>query len=229
MKHIMITMDDHIHTNFSDGKNSPEEMILCAVNLGLKRITFTDHVREDSDWIEEYVYEIEALSHKYKSFIEVKIGVESKIKDFFGGLDCPEFILKNDIIQKVAAIHRIPCENGVYIRRDEIKNNMQYAFECYIKALKGVKNNCYINRIAHPFSLCNEFQLKQDSFEWLRINDVLTELNLPFEYNLKYDNSIVPDFIWKKNKDKIVLGSDSHSVNDLEKRINFYKKTEDIQ
>ena len=35
--------DLHMHTFYSDGKASPEEMVLAAVRLGLKRIAITDH------------------------------------------------------------------------------------------------------------------------------------------------------------------------------------------
>ena len=35
--------DLHLHTTFSDGKNSPEEMVEEAIRLGLSEIGFSDH------------------------------------------------------------------------------------------------------------------------------------------------------------------------------------------
>ncbi len=37
------TIDLHLHTVVSDGKNTPEEMLLAAKGLGLERVSFTDH------------------------------------------------------------------------------------------------------------------------------------------------------------------------------------------
>ena len=35
--------DLHVHTTFSDGENTPEEMVLSAISLGLDTIGFSDH------------------------------------------------------------------------------------------------------------------------------------------------------------------------------------------
>ena len=39
----MIDRDLHIHTTFCDGKNSAEEMVLAAIDRGLKTIGFSSH------------------------------------------------------------------------------------------------------------------------------------------------------------------------------------------
>ncbi len=39
----MSTIDLHIHTSYSDGKYSPEELLSHAVKIGLQTIAFTDH------------------------------------------------------------------------------------------------------------------------------------------------------------------------------------------
>ena len=39
----MILEDFHLHTTFSDGKHTPEEMIRAALDMGMKRIGISDH------------------------------------------------------------------------------------------------------------------------------------------------------------------------------------------
>ena len=42
----MIRSNYHTHTVFSDGANTPEEMVLAAIDLGLESIGFSDHSME---------------------------------------------------------------------------------------------------------------------------------------------------------------------------------------
>ena len=45
---MKIIADIHLHSNFSsDGKSSAREMVLSAIEKGMKIITFTDHVDID--------------------------------------------------------------------------------------------------------------------------------------------------------------------------------------
>lgn len=219
----MMLMDRHLHTDFSDGQNTPTEMVEKAIELGIEKITFTDHVRKYSDWVREYVETINGLNKIYKEYIDISIGVECKVLDFFGNLDCPDAILFDDHIEKVAAIHRIPNFDGGFICRQDISNEKR-ALEAFFLALQGIGRNKYVSRVAHPFSLFNQFRIsKQDDQLWKRMHLLLDNLNMSFEYNVKYDNSMVPKDIWSKHREKVVVGSDSHSVNELEDRLTLIR------
>ncbi|MBO5374344.1 MAG: PHP domain-containing protein, partial [Clostridia bacterium] len=69
----------HLHTTFSDGKNTAEEMIKQAIALGCTEIGFSDHSPFDFEcsWdikkerISEYVSTLTALKEKYKDKIKV--------------------------------------------------------------------------------------------------------------------------------------------------------------
>ena len=39
----MILTDLHVHTNYCDGKNTPEEMVLAAIEKGMECIGFSVH------------------------------------------------------------------------------------------------------------------------------------------------------------------------------------------
>lgn len=82
----MITADCHVHTQFSgDSSVDMESVVVKAMELGLTKICFTDHM--DYDYpiqydlnftfsVEEYLKEIDKLSIKYQNRIEIYKGIE---------------------------------------------------------------------------------------------------------------------------------------------------------
>lgn len=225
----MILTDDHLHTNFSDGKDSPQNMVETAIACGFNQITFTDHVRVSSDWVEEYCEVIKRLQEKYRDQIAIKIGVECKIVDFNGTLDCPQSVLIDKGIEKVAAIHRIPDGKGSFISRDNISENVSYAKKCYIRAVEGISSNKHLSRLAHPFSLFPYMDVHDSQNEfWNAILKAINEVKKPIEYNIKYDNSIVPNSIWTNADIPVIFGSDSHSTEELYERSRLLKKYEHL-
>ncbi len=74
----------HTHTNYCDGNNTPEEMVLAAINKGMKTIGISTHGplpfdvkwAVDDDKIQTYIDEINALKEKYKDKIDVLLGME---------------------------------------------------------------------------------------------------------------------------------------------------------
>lgn len=82
----MITADFHVHSDFSSDSDTPmEEQIQRAIELGLERICFTDHM--DYDFPKQYplpfvfdmdlyIKELDRLQKKYTGQIAVLTGVE---------------------------------------------------------------------------------------------------------------------------------------------------------
>ena len=76
--------DLHTHSYYSDGKASPEEMVLAAINKGLGEIGLSDHSYTffdesycmKKDKIASYKAELAALKKKYAGQISVLCGVE---------------------------------------------------------------------------------------------------------------------------------------------------------
>lgn len=87
----MILQDFHTHTRFSsDSEAEPEAMIEKAISLGLKRYCITDHMDycyphpEIGTFLfdpEEYVQELTRLKEKYKSQIDLNIGIELGLRN----------------------------------------------------------------------------------------------------------------------------------------------------
>jgi Histidinol phosphatase and related hydrolases of the PHP family len=208
----------HLHSNFSDGKDSIEDMVDCAIKLEIKRICFTDHVWKSTNWIETYLDKLQKCQRQYENSIELISGVEAKFLDFSGEIDISESLYSKGI-RIVAAMHRIPCGNGKFIRASEIKNNVADSKVKWLETLKGIQYNKHIDCLAHPFSLLNFMGIsQQDDSWWESISDIIGSLPIQIEYNVKYDNQIVPNWFWKIHKSKVVPATDSHSIKELCKR-----------
>lgn len=84
----------HIHSTFCDGKNTPEEIVLAALERGFSSIGFSGHgytgfdVRYCMQDTAGYVSEIRRLKEKYKSKIQVYLGIE---EDMFAQADRSQF------------------------------------------------------------------------------------------------------------------------------------------
>ena len=80
--------DLHTHTTFSDGRNSPEEMVLSAIGMGMSTLGISDHSYTSFDEsyciprhrLEEYRNCIRSLQEKYGDRIGIRLGLE---KDYY--------------------------------------------------------------------------------------------------------------------------------------------------
>lgn len=83
----MSRFDLHTHTTFSDGQNTPEEMVQAAIAQGLDTIGISDHSHTFFDEsycmpqgrIEEYRQTLQTLKEKYAGQIRVLCGIEQDV------------------------------------------------------------------------------------------------------------------------------------------------------
>src|SRR3989344_704044 len=72
--------DNQMHSTFSDGQKTLEEIFEYNHYHDRLDITITDHVDKNTDWFDLYVKKIKQLRKKHPSF-KAKIGCEVKILD----------------------------------------------------------------------------------------------------------------------------------------------------
>lgn len=83
----MILQDLHVHTTFSDGANTPEEMVRAALDLGVTRLGFSDHAHTPGgesycmtlENIPIYRETVQALKEKYCGKIQILCGIEQDL------------------------------------------------------------------------------------------------------------------------------------------------------
>lgn len=122
----------HTHTNYCDGKHTPEKMVQAAIAAGCKTIGFTEHSFVPFDpsggmspaQTTQYQADILALKEKYRNQIEIPLGLEI---DFYSPTQYAPY-LDYDI----GAVHYL-YKNGTYYSVDETPKK----FEQCICALGG--------------------------------------------------------------------------------------------
>ncbi|MBO5247739.1 MAG: histidinol-phosphatase [Clostridia bacterium] len=125
----MIRYNYHTHTCFSDGKNTPEEMVQEAIALGFRSIGISDHAYTEfcSDWsvsrerIGEYLSTLQELKQKYGGQIAVYAGWE---QDALAG-PVPEGL---DYV--IGSVHWL-YKNGDYVALDESRKTIKNAIQTH--------------------------------------------------------------------------------------------------
>ncbi|MGB9596890.1 MAG: PHP domain-containing protein [Candidatus Poribacteria bacterium] len=208
-------MDMHLHSKFSDGENTIDELVEKALELGYNMIAITDHVRRTTDWLDEYVAEIELARRKYPK-IKIYSGIEAKVIDLEGNIDAQEwFFDKVDLV--LSAFHRIPKGEDIFLSKDEIYNNKAMALDLWYRGFVKVLENKNVHIIAHPTAILRRFEIevplemKKDIARKVKKNRKIIELNIRYK---------VPDTqLFKLLCNEGVyfsIGSDSHNLKDLE-------------
>ena len=221
--------DSHLHTNWTDGDNTIDEMIRAGQTSGLKWIIFSEHNRENSEYsYKEFCKEIQDKSNKYKNITLIS-GAECKIKNFSGELDISkEAIDFSDIITGV--VHRFPGEKGNILKAPKnsfSKNQRMDAL--YIEKelmMAGIRAKSF-SILGHPFGMTiRRFGLipRIEYFEELMIE--CKKNNIIFELNYKYHEAIMSDLVNLLERLNInwTIGSNSHSSQELINSWNRIKK-----
>lgn len=245
----MILSDFHTHTIFSDGKNSPEEMVQWAINSGLRAIGFSDHSYTFFDEsycisknnIQNYINTIADLKEKYRSKIEIYCGIE---QDFYSN----ESTAPYDYV--IGSVHYVKAGDS-YIPIDESIADFKAAVDTYFggdsvslceeyfKTVSRVLEKTNADIIGH-FDLVSKFNgenLFDETDEryisaWKNALDELLKYDKPFEINtgaifrgyknFPYPSKEMIDYI-KEKGGKFVLSSDAHSVDGICFQFNRWK------
>lgn len=207
-----------MHTTFSDGKNSIEEMIDTAQKLGLNTIAITDHIWRSSQWFDHYCSIIE--KENKKNLINILVGFEAKALSTNGEIDATSYMCEKANI-RIGAIHRIPSSNikDEYLSREYIVKNNDIAYNNWLITTTSLIKNKDIDIIAHPCMALNKYNLKHKEEDIYNLFLLAKKYNKKLEISSRYKNA--NHFLWDIIRDKsnllpyISYGSDAHSINEL--------------
>ena len=238
----MILQDLHTHTVYCDGKNTPEEMVLAAIEKGMARIGFSGHGYTDfdtiycmsEDGVRKYCAEIACLKEKYKGQIEILCGVE---QDYYATASTAPF----DYV--IGSVHYVKV-GDTYLPVDESEQTLLesvntyfggdiYAFaEQYFSTVGDVLARTNADIIGH-FDLLSKFNEGGKMFDethpryvaaYVSAIDRLLPYGKPFEVNTgaisrgyrthPYPSTAMLEYIAAKGG-SVILGGDSHSKETL--------------
>ena len=197
--------DLHVHSTYSDGAHSLEEIARKAKEMGYQYIAITDHSQSlkiakglSEAQLREKIAEGKRINKKL-SGITILIGTEVDIKSD-GTLDYPDTLLKQlDLV--IGAIH-----SGFKQKREQITKRI-------VTAMK----NPYLHIIAHP---TGRLLGEREPYD-LDINQVIEmagKTGTALEINAHTERLDLDDINCMKAKQKgvkIAIGTDAHHVDQL--------------
>ncbi len=200
-----IAGDLHMHTTWTDGKYSSEEMVQAARKRGLKYVAITDHSKSlgiagglsDEDLM-RHTGEVRALDAKY-SDIRVLAGTEVDIRQD-GTLDySDELLAKLDFV--IASVH-----NGFRLDRDAMTARVVAAMR-----------NPHVRAIGHPTGrLLGDREAYDLDFDVVMREAARTRTCL--EVNSNFHRLDLSDVLCRKAREMdvhVVINTDSHAEDDF--------------
>lgn len=242
--------DLHTHTNYCDGSDTPEAMILSAIEKGLDEIGICIHSYTFFDEsyccrLENYPAfqtELRRLAEKYSDRIKVLCGVEQD-RQSTAPTDGFDYV--------IGSVHYIRAgENFVEVDNspEYLKNAIAEYYggdadsfaEAYFAAVAEVAEATGCDIIGH-FDLLTNFNEREPIFDtcseryvkaYKAAVDKLIAANIPFEVNIgaisrgwrtsPYPSEDIAEYILSKGG-RLILSSDSHSVENIAFEFEKYK------
>ncbi len=229
----------HTHTSFCDGKNTPEEIVLYAIEKGFSSIGFSGHGYTPFDLrycmkdTTGYIEEISRLKDKYGKKIEIYCGVE---EDAFSHTN------RENLDYIIGSSHYFYVQDKYY----PIDSNYDYFKKCLevfdydIIKLSETYYHTFVSYITDRkpdivghFDVITKFdeidtQLFLNNSEYLKIaqkyikiaaeSDVIFEVNTgAMSRKIRKTPYLGEDLLYtlKTQGSKVILSSDSHSVETL--------------
>lgn len=159
-----IREDFHVHSTFSDGRNTVEQNVAMATVRGLQTLGCVDHVRHDSPWLAAFVAHVRAVDRR--SRVKLYCGVEAKILDENGRLDLPDDIEGIDYV--VVADHQVTIGKD-HLQPRRVREMLAAGELSRQRVVEGVVNG-FIGAVerterpfmAHMFSILPKVGISED-------------------------------------------------------------------
>lgn len=233
----------HTHTTrCQHAIDSEQEYIEAAIEMGIKRLGFSDHIpcpfsdgyvsniRMKMEQAPEYVQTIRRLADEYKSQVEILVGFEAEyIPEFFEAQRrmCKEL----DVDYMIMGQHFLRSEaKGPYsgTNTDDESRIREYVDS----VIAGMKTGMYVY-LAHPDLINYKGMDSVYDWEMTRLCKELKKLNIPLEINLlgiAEGKHYPQERFWKipgEIGNEVIFGLDAHCAAQM-KNVDSYNKAMDI-
>lgn len=212
---ILPKWDFHIHTNYTDGKATVNQIFNKAIEQKLEIIIFTEHTESwrsnKANWFSHYLDEIKKYRELYKNKIKAFIGVEANTISFNGDIELTAEMKENaEFI--LGAAHRYPGMKGKKIR--ELTETE--AIDLEFKTLMGLATTNKVNSIAHIGGTCSKYCTPFPINLMREIIRAATQNNIAIEINPVYHKPLINFLeLCAEEKAMLTMGSDAHALNEV--------------
>ncbi len=236
--------DFHVHTTYSDGVNSPHEVVEAAVAKGMYAVGFSTHSYTFFDesycikkeQMDEYKREINALKHEFQNKIRIFCGVE---QDYYSdaSTDGFDYIIGSAHYLKVGGDY-YAIDHARHLSLEAIEKGFgkdPYAMaEAYFSMMGDMVNKTHADIVGH-FDVISKFNEKPEGplFDvthpryiaaWQNALDRLLPTGVLFEVNTgamsrghrtsPYPSAEMLAYI-KRGGGEVILSGDSHAKDTL--------------
>jgi len=217
----------HSHTwRCNHASGTEEEYVRCAIQRGIKELGFSDHspylfpeyhfshFRMRTEQLADYCETVLSLREKYKSQIEIHLGVEMEFyPDYFD--QTLAFLRENGVEYLLLGQHFVGNEINEHYSGDKTGDEILLKRYCD-QSIAAMRTGLY-TYFAHPDLF--HFSGSMDAYDYhnRRMCRVAKELKVPLEINLlglaerrHYPNPV----FWKiagEEKCQVILGCDAHN------------------
>lgn len=230
----------HTHTNFSDGKNTPEEMVQAAIRLGMPALGISDHSFTPCDTsycmkteqYPAYLAELARLKEKYADQITLLTGLELDYDSDMAITDRLDYFL--------GSVHYLIFEDRVYaidhaadIQRDcirrEFDGDVNAFARCYFDTVVAHIRRCKPTIVGHfdvitKFSLIDEAdptyrRIATEALEQVVKVCPVVEVNTGAISRGWRDRPYPADFLLRCLRElggEVILGADTHAANTVD-------------
>lgn len=207
--------DFHIHTIYTDGKASINQVFEKAIKKGLEVIIFTEHTEKwrtsNKNWFLDYCSEIEKNKVKYSDKIKAFIGLEANAITFDGQVEMTDE-MKSRVEFVLGAAHRYPSLENIKVK----ELSKEKAIELEYLTLMGLAESKEIDSIAHIGATCTKYCTPFPNSLTREIIKTATKNKIAVEANPIYHKPLA-NFIEMCAEENalITFGSNAHGFNDI--------------
>lgn len=158
----------HTHSTWCDGKDSPETLVLAAIEKNFDEIGFSSHSMLPADLFDwtvtrakfpSYLCEIRSLAAKYSGRIKVLCGIEA---DFIPGTSFPDRKYYPGVDYIIGSVHFVKAPDGALTCVDkspesferDIREHYSGSAEAFVRAYFAAERemvaSCDFDIVGHP-------------------------------------------------------------------------------
>lgn len=189
----------HVHTSFTDGSATVDQICAAAVRSAVPLVAFTEHVRRTVDYdFGDLLEQVDRARNEHN--LTILSGVEAKVLPD-GTIDVDEGVLAS-VDYPIFAYHSFPADKNAFL-----------------SSLEKVISSGQVHAWAHPgtFTARTGIDLVDDELD--EVMRLMARHRVALELNTRY---MTPNARWaaaaRRNGVAAVRGSDIHSLDDLRSR-----------
>lgn len=205
-------IDSHLHTSWTDGKGTVEEVYRAAVENGLTTVLYSEHSRKTSaDWFALFAAEVRALP---SSPCRAYVGTEVKVETPDGEIDTVPAI--SDLCDFVmASVHRLIDADGRTLQFAETGPNQ--AIDLEFRLSWAVLANPQVDILGHMFGMSYSRFKRVPPDDMIRaLISRAAEFGVAVEINSHYHPNPVEIIQWCRDCNaRITFGSNAHTLENV--------------